>query len=283
MTELTAVKFGTGIAHRPRLSKPYVPGAPRHERYWSDAEKQVLADHLAAKGVDYCLALLPKRTRLSLYQTAHKLGIKIVPRVAARRDWKAIDFDDRLIAAWPGMARKGALGAFAKTIGVPRWLVSRRATRLGLTRPREKEPPWSPAELALMKRVPLNNPHHCAQIFRDHGYRRTETAIVIKAKRLNLSRRDRSVYSATRAAAVLGIDGHAITDWIEAGHLKAARRETKRLPQQGGHPWIIAPAELRRFIVDNVELIDLRKVEKFEFVALLAGAAAPPAAPKGAA
>jgi hypothetical protein len=37
-----------------------------------------------------------------------------------------------------------------------------------------------------------------------------------------------------------------------------------------GSRWIIEPADLRRFMLDNLNRIDLRKVEKFAFVQLIA-------------
>ena len=41
--------------------------------------------------------------------------------------------------------------------------------------------------------------------------------------------------------------------------------------QQGGDAWAIEPDDLRRFVLDNLDRLDIRKVEKFAFVALLVG------------
>lgn len=51
--------------------------------------------------------------------------------------------------------------------------------------------------------------------------------------------------------------------------MKASKRADKRLPQQGGSCWVIRPADLRRFVIDNLGRIDFRKVDKFELVRLL--------------
>ncbi|RAI43950.1 hypothetical protein [Rhodoplanes roseus] len=40
---------------------------------------------------------------------------------------------------------------------------------------------------------------------------------------------------------------------------------------------MIAPADLRRFVLDHLDRIDLRKVDKIAFVALIAGEAEPAA------
>ena len=44
-----------------------------------------------------------------------------------------------------------------------------------------------------------------------------------------------------------------------------------RTPQQGGNAWLIKDKDVRDFIVNNVNLIDLRKVDKYWFVGLLTG------------
>lgn len=76
--------------------------------------------------------------------------------------------------------------------------------------------------------------------------------------------------SATQAAAIIGMDSKMLTaGYIIPGVLKAEKRDDRRLPQQGGSSWDIEPAELRRFIIDNLERIDIRKVDKFAFVHIL--------------
>jgi hypothetical protein len=75
---------------------------------------------------------------------------------------------------------------------------------------------------------------------------------------------------AALAAQVLGVDSKAIAALIADGTLAGAPRGTSRLPQQGGDTWTIEPAELRRYILDNLERIDIRKVEKHSFVSLIA-------------
>ncbi len=58
---------------------------------------------------------------------------------------------------------------------------------------------------------------------------------------------------------------------VPTGDIVVGRRGSKRLVQQGGDAWAIEPAELRRFVLDNLDRLDIRKVEKFAFVALLVG------------
>ena len=136
--------------------------------------------------------------------------------------------------------------------------------------PHRKEPPWSSTEIDLLRKVPLHDPDRCAKIFREHGFQRSPTAISVKAKRETLSRRaTRSSLSGTEVARLLGIDNKTTTQWCITGFLPATRRGTRRLPQQGGDVWDIDPRRLKQFILENLERIDIRKVEKFSFVDLL--------------
>jgi len=271
VTSLTPVSFKKGRASEPRLSPRYVPGV-RHERFWTDAERQVVRDHYAAGGVSACLVRLPGRTPAGVHQAARKLGIGSEKMPAERQvHVYGPEMDERIRAEWPLLKGRGAVNDLALRLDVPRWWLSKRATKLGLSAPHRKEPPWTEAENALMRRVPLHSPEQAARIFREHGFNRTATAIVVRAKRLELSRRTHESLSATAAARILGIDSKTMTSWCIAGDVKAGRRGSKRLVQQGGDAWAIEPADLRRYVLDHIERIDIRKVEKVAFVALLAG------------
>lgn len=263
------VSFKKGRQSEPRLSKPYEPG--RHsERFWSDEEVEVVRRNYPIGGAGSCVALLPGRTASGVYQQAKKLGLYAPRKKDREKIDHPADIDDQLRAAWPLLKGRGAVNALAASLNLPRWWVSKRALKLGLTNPHRKEPKWTEAEKELMTKVPLHDPDRCAQIFREHGFHRTATSIVVKAKRLSLSRRaTHQTYSGTEVARILGYDNKSVTQWCVAGEIKAERRNDKRLPQQGGSTWSITPQELRRFIIENIERLDIRKVEKFAFVHVL--------------
>lgn len=264
--------------HLPRLSVPYDPNKPRDARFWTDAEIQIVRENFSKRGgVDACVRQLPNRHRGTIYQMAHKLGLRAHAQPAERRHIECTpELEARIRARWPALIAKGATTAFAVELDVPKhWLV-KHATRLGLTVQQRKEAPWTAAEDELMKKVPLHSPEAAAQMFRARGFNRTATAIVVRAKRLNLSRRYKETLSATAAARILGIDNKSVTRLCIDGTLAADKRETRRLPQQGGHPWSIRPAALRQYIIDHLASIDIRKVDKVAFVDLLVNGTSAP-------
>jgi hypothetical protein len=162
----------------------------------------------------------------------------------------------------------GAVREFAQHHGLPRWKISRYALEQGWTAKQPKEPDWSEAELALMER----NAHHCPAVIqrklKASGFQRSVVGIVLKRCRMRMLQNLEGM-SATQLALCLGEDGHFVTRAIRLGLLRAQRRQTERTPQQGGDTYLIRESHIREFILNNLNTIDLRKVDKYWFVDLL--------------
>jgi hypothetical protein len=264
---LTPVSFHKERQREPRLSPPRVPGRTS-SRYWQDAEVAIMLEHYEARGPAYCLSLLPGKTLRQVYAHANKLRLR-APKAGVERRKIGTQYDEAIKEAWPLLRGLGAVSRLADKLGIPRHAVSQRARALGLTMPHKKEPPWTSAEAELLRKAPLHNPDKASAFFAAHGFRRSPSSIMNKCKRLDISRRFKGALSATAAAKILGIDNKTMAVWCGAGDLVAARRGSRRLVQQGGDAWAIEPAELRRFVIDNLDRIDIRKVDKHAFVALI--------------
>ena len=68
-------------------------------------------------------------------------------------------------------------------------------------------------------------------------------------------------------AEFLGLDLHWVLKHIRSGLLEA---EKIRQDRQGKTNYYIKEEDLRTFIINNPNLIDLRKVEKYYFIELVA-------------
>jgi len=228
-----------------------------------------LAKHRTPSGV-YTRARILKLTGQKSRGGGEKVRIPVPPGL-----------DDEMRTAWPLMSgdKKGEVNAFADARGLPRWWITKRAVKLGLTMPHKKEPPWTAAEIALLRRAPVHDLDAAAAMFRAHGFSRSPTAINIRCKREDISRRAaRPTLSATRAAKILGVDSKGVTAEIFRGDLKATKRADRRLPQQGGSSWDIRREDLKAYVIEHLDRIDFRKVDKFELVHLLT---APSPSPTG--
>jgi hypothetical protein len=272
MNTLTPVSFERERASEPRISKPYVRGK-HSERHWSDEEIAILRKRYPVLGGKSCLPFLPRRGIENIYAKANALGLK-APNAPFMREKLQFtpEMDARIREAFPTLTKRGSVAALAEELGVRRHQLSQRLSTLELTMPRIKEANWTAAEVSLMQRIPLHDPEKCSRIFREHGFSRSPNSIMVKAKRLNLSRRTHTNYSAQQAAVIFGVDAKWVTNRCIDGRLTASRRGTERRIQQGGDTWAIERADLRRFILAHLGQIDIRKVDKFAFVELLVGA-----------
>lgn len=154
----------------------------------------------------------------------------------------------------------------AGRLEVPAWRVRRWAAELGVAR--SKERPWSEQDLQYLRR---HIGHTAWRTIAKH-LGRTVTAVKLKAKRIGRTKMGQGSegFTANQVAKRLGVDRHKVMSWIQQEKLIASRRRSLRTPQQGGDAYFIARAALRLFVQMYPEEIDLRRVDKFWFIELLA-------------
>jgi len=164
----------------------------------------------------------------------------------------------------------GEVRELAKRLGLPRWKITKYAQKNGLTPIRKKEPDWSERELRILQQSSHRDLATIQKHLKKAGYRRTVTGIALKRKRMRFLR-NLDGHSSRQVAEGFGVDDHCITRWIRQGYLKAKKRGTARTARQRGDIWYITDAQIRDFIINCIDEIDIRKVDKYWFVDLLAG------------
>mgnify|MGYP001105993405 CR=1 FL=1 len=163
----------------------------------------------------------------------------------------------------------GQVAALARSVGLPRWKVTRYAMRQGwIAKSREGYPEWTETEEAQLQKLSRYTPAVIQRKMKEKGYHRTEAAIVLKMKRLNM-RQNLEGHSARDVARCLGVDDHFVTRAVKAGRLRATRRGTARNGRQGGDQYWIRDEAVREYILNHLWEIDLRKVDKYWFVDLI--------------
>ena len=185
--------------------------------------------------------------------------------------WKLTpETEARIRSVFRTSTGNGEVRELARSLCLPRWRVSRWALELGVRERCAKEPPWSDTELQILERWT----HLCLERIqirlKKAGFARSLNGIILKKKRMRFRACDNG-YTANALAGCFNVDPKTITRWIEAGHLKAERRGTARQEVQGGDMWWIKEKDIRRFIIESVALIDIRKVDKFWLVDILTG------------
>lgn len=165
--------------------------------------------------------------------------------------------DDRLIRQRYD-SRTETITELAAILRVPRWVVRRRAQELGLARCKER--PWTEEEEEFLEA----NLSHLAVLTLARRLRRSPTAIAVKAKRLGLRKRD-GAYTARAVAQGFGVDDHAVVRWIDAGMLKARRRNSGRPRDM----YFISDRAVKDFVRGYPLAFDLRKVDQLWFMDLV--------------
>lgn len=162
----------------------------------------------------------------------------------------------------------GQVRALAKAIGLPRWKITRYAIEQGWTAKQKKEPDWSEAEIKVLAVNAYLGIHSIQRKLLARGFRRSAFGIQLKRKRLRLPG-NLDGQSANGLAGCLGVDIHFVLRAIANRKLRAIRRGTERTKAQGGDIWFIKDRWARSYILENLEAIDIRKVDKYWLVDLL--------------
>jgi len=170
--------------------------------------------------------------------------------------------------------KKGAAAALAAAIGWPAWVIKKRAATLGLTYSFDRKN-WTDQEMAFVWEHGGTRTTHW--IAKQLG--RTEASVVLKFKRMKISRRVKDGYTLLELQLCFGTDHHVIERWVREGKLVSAtrgrpsndaapsirRRETAREHD----PWAVRDSDLLRFITEHPLTFRLDKVDQIWFMDLI--------------
>lgn len=176
--------------------------------------------------------------------------------------------DQQITRVYQGMTGKGQVTALAKRIGIPKQIIYKHAIEASLVQPRTKEPTWSDNELKILKLNAHKSVQKIQIQLKQFGFNRSINGISLKRKRLRMPA-NLEGHTGTGLALCFGVDFSVVKRWIKLGYLKAKRRGTARTEKQGGDMWWIKEKDIKTFIIENIIIIDIRKVDKFWFVDML--------------
>jgi len=130
--------------------------------------------------------------------------------------------DELLRKRYDGKVKNRA-AEIARSVGWPTWVIKKRAQALGLSYPVDRKD-WTPEETKFLLDHTGNRTSHWIA----KNLSRSETSVVLKCKRLKISRRVRIGYTLRELELCFGIDHHGIERWVKDGKLKVRRRGTAR-------------------------------------------------------
>jgi len=157
----------------------------------------------------------------------------------------------------------------AKKFNMPRWAVYQRALKIRAVTSAHQKRPWRDEEIGILEKYARYEPQTIRKRLKKVGYERSIASIVLKRKRMRFLSNLKGM-SACLCAEFLGVDLHWVLNHINTGSLKA---EVIRRDREGKSNYFIREKDLSKFIITNPDRIDLRKVEKYYFIELVANGA----------
>jgi len=153
------------------------------------------------------------------------------------------------------------LNHMIRETGLPRWYIKKRAARLGLTMHQDKRP-WTAAEATVIERW-VGNASASTIAKR---LKRTEASVVLKIKRMGLSRRVRNGYTMRDLEQCVGEDHRKIQKWIEKRWLRDRLQGSRRHDGNGSDIHRVQEKDILEFLRRHPEEINLGKVDSIWFL-----------------
>lgn len=159
---------------------------------------------------------------------------------------------------------RGRAGEIARQLGWPTFAVKKAAKVLGLAGkwPADRRP-WKTEEVAFLRE--WAGVRSASWIAKKIG--RSETSVVLKLKRLRMSRRIANGYSVPDVADCFGVNHHSVDRWIEQGWLRPTVEGGDRSRVYSRY----SDNELRRFVAAHPLEFRLDKVDQVWFLGLILG------------
>ena len=179
-------------------------------------------------------------------------------RAIIRRDYKHSRASCQQLAEYLSRETGDRITAFA---------VRGQVTSMGIAKSDDRHP-WNPEEDAkLMELIPTFCPRVVAR-----KMHRSINSVVVRSKRLNISRRVRNGwFTKSELMEILGHDHKWIQRRIDSGALEATYHYDHRPTQKGGSAWHITEKALKKFIKTYPEELVGCNIDIITIVNILSG------------
>ena len=175
--------------------------------------------------------------------------------------------EERLIVRRDYRGTNASAQQIAQRLGVSFYGVKGLIQKMGISfRPDMRR--WTGKEEELLAELITRYPPHLVA----KRLKRGVTSVIVKSKKLGLSRRARDDwYTKNEVAGILGVAHHWVQKRIENGALRATWHNGVKPQKNGGARWHIAQEDLHNFIRRYPHELSGRNVDMVQVVEILAG------------
>lgn len=240
----------------------------RPHRFWTKKEEDLLRRcYSNNQDVVEALAKRTGRTQKAIQLRAYAHGLTTdqgrAPN-AEPHEWSQEEID---ILRREYQGTSASKEEIAKALGLTPAQIHYQVQRLGLAKTNDRRR-WTKEEDERLKDLMgRTSPTKIAKLMN-----RTVNSIVVRSKRLNISRRDREGwYTKMEVCQILGKDHRWVQTRIDCGTLKAAYHMGKEPQGPGGAMWHINEKDLKDFITRYCHELNGRNVDLIQIVQILVG------------
>lgn len=156
----------------------------------------------------------------------------------------------------------GRAAKIAAKWGWPKWAIKKRAAQLALCYPADRRD-WTAEEEAFLE----VHTGRRTVVWMARKLKRSDTSVVLKLKRMGISRRYREGFTVADLSVCFGVDHHTVDRWIDKGFLRARRRGTNWT--HDAH--VVTENDIVRFVRERPMEFRLDKVDQLFFMDLVIG------------
>lgn len=247
-----------------------VQAAPSPRRMWSAGDVAIMREHWAALGTVRIQPMLSVwRSESCIQGKAKRMGLSRAGKRAPYQRYAQSDLVDHQIRTAYATGKPGEVKALSARLGRGSGWIRWRAMQLGCRPVRVKEPDWSSREEAILERMEGKGVIALRNALRKAGYTRGLKAIYQRLHKRGLDLHESGYMTLPTIAHAMGIDAKCLDRWVRVLELRTVTRRNHEGEMM--HIRWVTRAELRRFILDNLLYVDIRKADKFWLVDLLVG------------
>lgn len=239
-------------------------------RGWSEGDLAIMREHWAVLGTVRVRPMLSIwRSEGCIQGKAKRMGLSRTGKRAPYQRYAQSDLIDHQIRAAYATGTPGEIKALSARLGRGAGWIKWRAMQLGCRPVRIKEPNWAPEEDAIVEAMEGRGVAAIRNALRKAGYQRGLKAVYQRLRTRGLDLHGDDHMTLPAIAHAMGLDDKSVDRWVRVYGLKTTTRRNYRGEKM--HIRWVSRAELRRFILENLVYVDIRKADKFWLVDLLAG------------